>query len=236
MGIRWGSRAVGVGVAAFAVLGVAGCSGATTPAKTTATTLSASPLPTWSASSSPSPGPTVKLPTTAQLAAALVTAGDLGSTFTKASGGGSGSVSGCKALAVVINGSNTSPSASADYQATSVGPFVGETLTTDTPANLNAGYAQAKAAMTSCSSLTFSSDGTSVTMTLSPISFGGQSVAVRMDGTTQGVQMNGYLVLGRLPRAVLGYYYLQIDGSSSQVAYAEYQQAAAKAQRILGGR
>lgn len=234
VGHRVGMRTVGVGVAALTVLGTAACTSTATPAKTAATTLSASPLPTWTPT--PTPSPTVKLPTTAQLAAGLLTASDLGPGYTKSTDStGTGTVTGCTDLANMINATTTTPQATVSYQASSTGPFVGDTLTTDKSATLDSEYAKAKAAINSCPSLTFTSGGTALKMMLTPINFGAGAAAARMDGTIQGVQVNGYLVLGRVPQAILGYYLLQIGDGSSQTAYVQYQQAAAKAQRVLGG-
>lgn len=240
VGSRFGLAAAAAGVTAVALLGVAGCGGSTpkTAAATPAVTISVGSTPVAKAGGTPTaaPSPSVKLPSIAELSAALLTASELGPAFTKSTdSGGDGAASGCKPLDDILNSPNTNRHASANYQAGQYGPFVSETLSTEAPAAVSVDYQQAKAAITSCRSITLGSGGQSITFALTPMNFGGDSAAARLDGNIGPVQVNGYLVIGRVPSALLGYTYMQLSSGSSQMATALYSQAESKAQRVLGG-
>jgi hypothetical protein len=141
--------------------------------------------------------------------------------------------SGCEPLADMLNASsgNTGTQVEADFSAGDQGPYLEETLTTAADqVALADSYEQVRAAMAQCSSLTFHSEGGAVlTFDASPMTFGGPgSAALRLDGTYQGVQVNGYLAVERIGPVLLTYVYFQIGSGSSQLAVAYYAQAAAK--------
>ncbi|WP_157537215.1 hypothetical protein [Kitasatospora azatica] len=194
-------------------------------------------------SSAPATASTALL-TAAQLQAALLTAGELGPAFAASSsasdttGTGGSSVTGCEPLASMLNGTaSTTQQVQQDVLLTagSTGPFVQESLLTETPAALTTDYAQARAALTSCHTLTFPTGAEPLTFTLSPINFGGPgSAAARMDATYRGVQVNGYLAIDRLGPVALTYAYFQIGSGSSQLASAYYTQAVNKIHQALG--
>lgn len=206
--------------------------------------------------SAPSAGPSI--PTGDQLSAALLTASDLGGNFTTAgpssgSGPGSGGTSnggasssgtttssGCPALDGLLNSAGSSfgagNRAEADFSAGAAGPFLDEVLADSSPSDVNAGYAQLSAALTSCTSWTITSGEVSLTFNFTPITFspGPDTTAVRLDGTYQGFELNGYIVCEKLSPVVLGYVFFQIGSGSSQVAYADFTQAVAKVEAVLG--
>ncbi|MEY9843636.1 hypothetical protein [Streptacidiphilus sp. MAP5-3] len=175
----------------------------------------------------------------------------------KGSGSGNGAT-GCKQLSNLINGSpqngGSSPSSSPTSSPGStpganqggeaqvllnggqVGPFVGEFLSARPQHVLDTTYPQVKNALSSCKNLNLSAGGTTIDFALSPVDFGSPgSVARRMDGTVQGVTVNGYFVVDRLNSNVaMVYLYIQVGATSSQSAYAYYQIAVSKAQDVLG--
>lgn len=196
-----------------------------------------------------SPGPPTggALPDPAELRAALLTAHDIGlspdTTPTSSPGGSETKFTGCTPLSELLNApSPTTPSAGQNEQeamftAGDTGPFVGEALTTEAPAQLAADYAKVAKALTSCRSLTSSSDGIRLTFDVTPIKFGGAgSAGARLDTTYQGVQVNGYIAVQRIGPVVMAYYFFQVGGGSSQLASAYYRQAAEKAAHTLGVR
>ncbi|WP_101382591.1 hypothetical protein [Kitasatospora sp. GP30] len=202
-------------------------------ASPTATTASSS------ASPSPSPNSGVALPSVATLRDALLTAAELGPTFTTApdSGDPNHSASGCKPLADLLNEPPASTNqVTANYQRSAIGPFVSLELTTGTPPALQAGYDSVKAAFSSCQTVTLTIGGTTTTFTLTPMQAGGaNTVADRMDGSVKGVQMTGYIMLDLLPSAILTFDQMQVDSGSSQLAFALHSKALTKAQQKLGG-
>jgi hypothetical protein len=173
----------------------------------------------------------------------------------KGSGSGSGNgATGCKQLSDLINGApqhgspapTTSPGSTPGtnqggeaqvlLNGGQVGPFVGEFLTARPQSVLDRSYPQVKSALSSCKNLKLAAGGTTIDFALSPVDFGSPgSVARRMDGTVQGVTVNGYFVVDRLDSDVaMVYLYIQVGGTSSQSAYAYYQIAVSKAQDVLG--
>jgi hypothetical protein len=187
------------------------------------------------------PAPSATLPNSAQLKSALLNAADLGPGFTAStdtSSSDNSTVTGCSTVGSKLN----APSASHQVQQTAhftaggLGPFVGESLTTEDQAALAEDYARDRAAFAACRSLTFKSGATTLTFDLSPIRFGGPgSIAARMDATFQGVQLNGYLAIEWLGTVVLGYYFFHVQSGSSQLAFLYYTQAVSKVQRVLDG-
>lgn len=182
------------------------------------------------------------VPTAAELQAALLTAAELGPQFTAVDPGGtSGSgttVGGCEPLAGLLNtpsGTDAQTQVEAKFTAGDQGPYLDETLTTaaDQAALANA-YEQLRAAMAQCHALTLQSEGSAVlAFDVSPMNFGGPgSGALRLDGTYQGIQINGYLAVEKIGPVLLGYEYFQIGDGSSQLAVAYYTQAAAKVRQL----
>jgi len=220
------------------LVGLAGCGSAGPSAG--ASTPSSNPA---SAATSNASSPTPTLPTSAQLKAALLTAAELGPGFAASTSSSSSTqtggttISGCPALAALINGSPSAGQTSqeAEFTADDTGPYVGESLMTEPAAALDTDYAKTKAALTSCTSLSITSGGVAADFTLTPIQFGDPgAAAVRMDATIQGVQVNGYLALQRLGSVALTFYYFQLASGSSQTAYQYYTQAVTKARSVLG--
>ena len=221
------SRTAARGVAAATVAAAALTAGAVTAG--------ASPA----AAATPAPA----VPSTAQLKAALLAPADMGSAFTlqptapPPSGSGTAStVTGCPQLQFLLT-VGSSPSATnqgVTYQAGEAGPTVGESLSTAPPQTLASTYADNRSALTSCKQLTVKADELNLTLKLTPMSLGGgpQAAAARMDGTLQGVQINGYLAIDDVGRAEMTYLFLQVGGSTSQVAAHYYQVADAKARQL----
>jgi hypothetical protein len=228
--------AAGVFGVALAAAGVAGAGTAG------ASTVVTGPMPSPSA---PGTTSTAGLPSAEQLQAALLSPSDVGPTFTpqpsSASPSGTGTssptVSGCpeltSALAWTNNGSRIEKDVT--YQAGQAGPFLIQSLSTAPKDQVNANYAQAVTALRTCKTLTLGSQGTVLDFHLTPISFGpAPSQAVRMDGSYQGVQLNGYLVINRVGAAEMAFIYLQVNETSPQAAMHYYQLAETKAQQHLG--
>lgn len=211
---------------------VAGCGGSSTSATGAPSKDSATPSKPMSAST---------LPTEAQLQSALLQATDLGSSFslsTAAGGTGTSSAVGCEPLASMLNASAGAQerTAEVEFSGGSTGPFVGETLTAEGQAALSKDYEATQVALSQCRTLSFVSGGTTLTFSLTPIHFGGSdSTAVRMDGTYQGVEVNGYLAIEKINSTALSFYFFQVGSGSSQSASLFDARAVAKAQRVLGG-
>jgi hypothetical protein len=99
---------------------------------------------------------------------------------------------------------------------------------------LAADYAQSVKDLRSCQSLTISSEGISLTFSLTQMNFGpAGSPAARMDGEYKGVQTNGYLATQLVHTAGLLFFYFQIGSGSSQEASSIYSQAVSKATSTL---
>ncbi|MER7707778.1 hypothetical protein ABTX81_33400 [Kitasatospora sp. NPDC097605] len=212
------------------------------------------------------------LPTDDQLAAALLTADELGSDYTEippdtespspeagtGAVGGSGAsaspVAGCDALRALLNGTDTEespgaaepdePSASAEnpyqeaqFEGADGYPLVTEWLTAEEPEALAADFDTVNSAFSDCHSITFTDDtGESVTFTVTPLALGDRkdAPAIRLDGTLEGVQLNGYLGVERLGDVLLGYGFFQQGSGDSERASLYYRAAVAKAERTLG--
>ncbi|MFD0331010.1 hypothetical protein ACFQZC_29625 [Streptacidiphilus monticola] len=56
-----------------------------------------------------------------------------------------------------------------------------------------------------------------------------------MDGSYQGVAINGYVALTKLQNAAMLFTFIQVGSTSSQQANAFYQQAVTKADQTLNG-
>lgn len=183
------------------------------------------------------------MPTAAQMQAALLTAADVGPPFTPvpSTGGTSATtVSGCEPLADMLNAppGTAGTQVEAEFTASDQGPYLGETLATAADqAALADGYEHLRSAMEQCRSPAFHSEGAAVlTFDASPMDFGGPgSAALRLDGSYQGIQINGYLAVERIGPVILGYVYVQVGSGSSQLAVAYYAQAAAKARQLSAG-
>jgi hypothetical protein len=223
--------------AVAAILGVAatGCGTSTgTGAQSSTATTSSSP---------PAAATSSALPSAAQLESALLTPGDLGTGFTtEPPTAGSGTsdnatTSDCQGIENLVNGTPgvQETEQESDLTGGQTGPFVEEILLTEPTHALAQDYARDEAALTSCTTLTISEDATTLTLTLSPIHFGGPgTTSVRMDGTLDGIQVNGYIAIDRLGSVELGYIYFQLESGSSQLASDYFTLAVAKAHSALG--
>uniref|UniRef100_UPI00159F1120 hypothetical protein n=1 Tax=Actinacidiphila rubida TaxID=310780 RepID=UPI00159F1120 len=182
------------------------------------------------------------VPSAAELKSALLTEHDigLGSEVDPKSIGGA-SIAGCEPLAGTLNATMTATSGPGEHAASSgfagggTGPFLAEGLTSKAPNLLAADYARTSAALRSCRSLTLTSGGTHLKFTMTPVAFGDSknTSAARLKGSVQGFGVNGYLAMERFGPVVLSYYFIQLGGSSSQLASTYYQQAVAKAGKVL---
>jgi len=219
--------------AVAAILGPAATGCGTSSQSSTATTSSSPPAPATSSA----------LPSAAQLESALLTPGDLGTGFTTepptAGSGSSGNTttSGCQGIENLVNGTPGAQQTEQESDLTGgqTGPFVEEVLLTEPTHTLAQDYARDQAAMTSCTALTFSEGATTLSLTLSPIHFGGPgTTSVRMDGTLDGIQVNGYIAIDRLGSVELGFIYFQLESGSSQLASYYFTLAVAKAHSALG--
>jgi hypothetical protein len=168
-------------------------------------------------------------PDATQLHSALLTAADLGPSFSALTGAGGGSpstVAGCEALTPLLTGAPAGApnpdeiQQDASLQAGQNGPFIDEALLTEAPAAVAADYARNSAALKSCKAVSLSSGGTTLDFKLSPITFApaASSTATRMDGSLDGVEINGYLAVSNLGGVEAEYFYLQFDNGSSQLA------------------
>ncbi|HEV2634584.1 MAG TPA: hypothetical protein VGX23_05525 [Actinocrinis sp.] len=186
------------------------------------------------------PAASPALPSTDTLQAALLTATDLGQTFSTSTDDtatdGPTTYGGCKALQPLLNGASGTDQTEqgTELQVGDNGPFLTEGLLAETPAKLTADYARDSAALKICKTLSITSDDTTLDFTLSPITFTpGPSAAVRLDGTVNGVQTNGYLAVGNLGDVEVQYFYLQVGSGSSQLASSFFTKAVTKAQSTL---
>jgi hypothetical protein len=177
-------------------------------------------------------------PGAAQLKAALLAPSDMGSAFAAQPPPTSGHtpVSGCAQLDILLSvGVSLGPGdQGVTYQATDFGPTVGESLMT-APAGTTvaAVYAEDRAALASCRNLKITAEsGVTFEVALTPATLGSPktpSTAVRMDGTLEGVQIDGYLVLDDVGPAELAYLYVQIADGSAQLASRYFERADARA-------
>ena len=232
-------------VAMTAALMFAGCASGRAaqkagPAGPAAPAAPASPTspPNPPSAASPPATDTTSTPDAQSLRAALLTAEELGKSFSvtpKPSGADSTTSSGCPALDAATNQAGANRAQEVDFTGAGGRVFLTETLASGAPADVSAAFAKIQSALNSCQTWTVSTNGTKVTLTLSPISFGGAaSTAVRLDGTADGTEVNGYVVAEDLGSVLLGYVYFQTGSGSSQLAYYEFTQAEAKAERVLG--
>jgi hypothetical protein len=217
-----------------AALMVAGCASGRAaptagPAAPTTPTTQAPPADT---------SPTSPTPDPQSLKSALLTADDLGTSFSvtpKSAGPNGGAGSGCPALDAAAGPISGNQAQDVDFTGAEGRVFLTEALAGGTPADVSAAYAKIQSALAACQTWTVTTGGTTVTLTPSPISFGGAgSAAVRLDGTSRGTEVNGYVVVEELGTVLLGYSYFQVGSGSSQLAYYEFTQAQAKAERVLG--
>ena len=210
-------------------IAVAGCGPAAHVAESPATTATASPSPT----------PTVTVPTESQLKSGLLTAAEIGAPYKAetASGTSNARIGGCEALANLMNDTSTNPgevTATADFTAGESGPFVTQALTAEPVSSFERSLKTVTDALASCAHLTVSEDGTSLSFELTPIHFAEGATAKRIDGTYQGIPLNGYLAVERISRNVaMVFFYFQIGSGSSQDAYRVYTLAADKAMRVF---
>jgi hypothetical protein len=184
-------------------------------------------------------------PSAAQLRAALLTAGDTGLSGGTSNGGGGGGggggagggISGCAALAKVLDAPPGSRTQEADLAGGQGGPLLSEELTSGPSAREAAVYARTKSAIAACHKLTLTEGGgggTHLTFTLKPIKFGGaESTAARMDGELSGIPVNGYLAFGRVGPVLVGFMFFQVADESSQLASAFYQKAVDKVRQLV---
>lgn len=191
-----------------------------------------------------------------ELSAALLSGTDMGSNFsllpeptgsaatagagkaaTTATGTGTTSVTGCPQLGILRNVGTTlgQDEQGVTYQSVDGLPVVGESLRTDAGARLAADYAADRAALTACTGLTIATDGTVFDLKLTHVALGGvkSATAVRLDGTLEGVQVNGYLALDDVGPAELAYLFLQVGTGAPQPAVYYFERADAKARNYL---
>lgn len=224
-------------VLVVAVVLLAGCGSATSRANGPSGGKAAASSGSTTAPSPPTTAFVVA--TAAQLQAALLTQSDIGSPYVSQPSSGSDSgtkASGCPGLSNDLNSQSPSPgeiNEEADFQAGETGPFVTETLLAEPQAQFLTDLKQAVDELTSCKELTISSSGTTVSFSLSPINFAPGSSAARLDGTYQGLQLNGYLAVQRVHDAGMLFFYFQIGSGSSQDASAIYSKALDKANANL---
>lgn len=195
--------------------------------------------------------PAEDLPSADQLKAALLGVNDLGpqSGFTEAPASPSPSpgenpspVSGCDALAALLNSHASQPTPTVPHAETELdgpggSPMVTESLTAESLDKVNTDFAKATDAFKTCKTVTFDA-GTpdEVTFNVSPVSLGDRqdAPAVRLDGTIAGVQLNAYIGLERFGTVGMAFGFFQRDESSSQLASFQYRTAVAKVERTLG--
>ncbi|WP_157597371.1 hypothetical protein [Streptacidiphilus rugosus] len=230
-----------LGVAAALSLAVAlsGCSSGATHAAIGVAT----------GTSSPSPGPAV--PSSDQLKSALLTANDLGPSFSvqpsdsASPTNDTGLASGCSELTQLMNqtappSSSSGPSQGEDQQVIltggQTGPFVGEFLSSRPSTVLDQHYPTAVNALKTCKELNIPTGSTTIAFKLGDVDFGSPgSVAKHMTASVQGVPVNGYLAIDRLsPTVAFVYLYIQVAGDNPQAATGYYHQAITKADSVLG--
>lgn len=229
-----------IAATAIAASGVAGCTGSPPPAHTA----HSAGLPS-SRSAGPrtvlTPTPKPSLSAEARLRSALLQASDLGPSFSEVTSAGgapaSVKVTGCSSLATSINsspGAQRSRQQSASFSGGSFGPFVEESLTALSAAEMGADYAAMRADIASCHFLGFVGYGQTMMFKLTPVSFGPPgSSAVRMDADFQGVLVDGYLAIDRIGNVALVYIFYQFESHSPQPANTFCIRAVGKARRVL---
>jgi hypothetical protein len=228
-------RALCASIAISAAVALTGCSGSTQASVA-------------NVGSSSTPAPSSSIPTAAELRSALLTADDLGPSFsvqpseTATPTPSGGQATGCKQLTDLINSPAATASPTDQTVETQVilfggdtGPYVGEFLSGSPSAKLDKSFPVVKSALESCKQLNLPSGSTQISFALSPIDFGSPgSVARQMDGSVEGVPVNGYIAVNRLSSTVaFVYLYIQVGSSSPQQASAFYHQALTKAQNAL---
>lgn len=187
-----------------------------------------------------SPTATADVPTEAKLGAGLLTAGEVGTPYTvetPAEGGGA-KAEGCQELADLENGTATSSgevSVARNFTAGPTGPFITETLAAEPVSSFERDLKANTDSLASCKHLKLTEGGDEMSFDLSPVNFAEDATAMRLDGTYQGIPLNGYIAIQRVDRNVaLLFDYLQIGSGSSQEASSVYSLAASKATRALG--
>lgn len=225
-------------ISAFTSIALAGCG---SPAH------DADPAPTPATQSPAAPAPAPALPTASELRAGLVTAAELGPPYkaespADESAGAGATAGGCKELASLLNSPSAGPdaheaSASANFSGGPIGPLVTHALASEPEAALDRSYKLAAEALASCTHLTFTEDGKTMSLDLSPIHFEEGATAARLDGTTrEGVQVNGYLAMRRISgNVIMTFVYMQAGSDSSQEASHLYTLAADKAAKAFPG-
>ncbi|WTW98577.1 hypothetical protein OG216_36890 [Streptomycetaceae bacterium NBC_01309] len=145
---------------------------------------------------------------------------------------------GCPALDSLRNGpSADEPDPWPEVQLIADAVVIQEKLIAGPPETIAASHAALREALSTCTSLTFpANDGSApLTVDLSPITFGGpDSIAVRLDGTYEGIPVNGYLALEPLGAVELVYMFVQAGDDSSQLASAIYAIAVDKVHQVVG--
>jgi hypothetical protein len=227
------ARWVGV-VLLVAGIALAGCGSTSHGTGSPATTAAASPTETAAAS----PTETVAVPTRAQLKAGLLTAAEIGAPYTvqAPTQGDSGRTSGCKGVANLENESTPGEvTVSRDFSAGETGPFVSQMLAAEPISSFERSLKANIDALASCQHLSFAyEDGTKLSFELTPINFAEGATAKRLDGTEQGVELNGYLAIQRVTRNVaMVFVYFQAGSGSSQDAFHIYTLAKDKATRAF---
>jgi hypothetical protein len=123
-------------------------------------------------------------------------------------------------------------SASADFTAGESGPFISQQLLAEPVSSFEASLKKSKDNLASCKNLTITSEGITLSFDLTPINFAEKATTARMDGTYQGVQLNGYLAVQAVSTNVAMYFiFFQIGSGSSQLAYQIYSKAVEKGSR-----
>jgi hypothetical protein len=180
------------------------------------------------------------MPSKSEMRAALLTAAEVGHPFQqqKTSSGNDNTPTGCKPLDQLSNGPDTNNDAEADFAAGQTGPFVFELIGAEQASQLDSDFAKLQQAASSCTKLSVKvGRGQKLVLRMTPFSFGSkgdESFGRRLDGSLQGIQVNGYLDAERITStAAMLYLYLQFNESGSQLAYAIATKARAKAARVL---
>lgn len=133
-----------------------------------------------------------------------------------------------------LNDTSTNPGevgASAQFDAGSTGPFVQQTLVAEPASTFDASLKKAKDEIATCRNLKISADGITLSFDVTPFNFAQGATGAVLDGTYQGVELNGYLSVARVSNRniALLFLYFQIGSSSSQNASRIYMLAETKA-------
>lgn len=193
--------------------------------------------PTTTAPASPSPSPAV--PTEAQLKAGLLTESEIGAPFTAETPSAettTSSMQGCDGLANLDSDTSHTPgrvSATAEFSAGD-DAFVEQQLVAGPLPSFEHAVRSAKESLPSCTHLAITDGQDTLEFSMTPIDFGRDATAARLDGSVAVLHLTGYVAIRAISRNVaMLFYYFDFATGSSQSADHIFTLAVDKATRAL---